>query len=310
MQTDTWSYEAFGTTVLSPGSDKNSYRFAGESYVGGVGMYQNRARWLDTRTGRFVSVDPAEGEDEEPISLHSYSYAQDSPGTLTDATGESAEYTIAGLARSVGVYFASSALAFAAGNGVTKGTGVLVVYGWPPPMIEVDESDNILKKGKTVWKYIPKYHRKSLEGALARDVGAQLGVKVATVRPAMNTSAMDRAIKSGSFNTVIYVGHSWGEINEKAGGLMPDLSVPGRSPSRGHIISGSQFANMLLPSVKRVHFLWCESDGVAAEAKLAKPNVEFIGGGFNADWDVEFVPAEFMRQRLVHSIWFRGIRLK
>jgi RHS repeat-associated protein len=57
-QTDTWSYEAFGTTLSSTGTSVNPYRFAGERFVGDVGMYQNRARWLDTMTGRFASEDP------------------------------------------------------------------------------------------------------------------------------------------------------------------------------------------------------------------------------------------------------------
>jgi RHS repeat-associated protein len=86
-QTDTWSYEALGSTVSNTGSDANPYRFAGERLVDSVGFYQNRARWLDTRTGRFVSVDPATEVHEEPITLHRYLYANASPVNSKDPSG-------------------------------------------------------------------------------------------------------------------------------------------------------------------------------------------------------------------------------
>ena len=86
-KTDTYAYEAFGSTVSSTGSDANPYRFAGERLVDSVGFYQNRARWLDTRTGRFVSVDPAEGDRARPLTLHPYLYGVASPATMRDPTG-------------------------------------------------------------------------------------------------------------------------------------------------------------------------------------------------------------------------------
>ena len=59
-QTDTWSYEAFGTTLSSTGTAVSPYRFAGERFVENVGMYQNRARWLDTRTGEVCECGSGE----------------------------------------------------------------------------------------------------------------------------------------------------------------------------------------------------------------------------------------------------------
>jgi RHS repeat-associated protein len=86
-KTDTYAYEAFGSTVSTTGGDLNPYRFAGERLVDSVGFYQNRARWLDTRTGRFVSVDPWEGDEEEPLSLHRYIYAAEDPPNSSDPSG-------------------------------------------------------------------------------------------------------------------------------------------------------------------------------------------------------------------------------
>ena len=102
VQTDTWSYEAFGTTLASTGTSLNPYRFAGERLVEATGMYQNRARWLDTGVGRFASMDPFTGFGESPVSLHSYLYGAASPVRYVDPTGNfnlvSTAITIADIA--------------------------------------------------------------------------------------------------------------------------------------------------------------------------------------------------------------------
>ena len=94
-KTDAYAYEAFGSTLSSTGSDANPYRFAGERLVDSVGFYQNRARWLDTRTGRFVSADSVDGQDSRPLTLQRYTYGQASPVSVIDPTG--CEYTISGM---------------------------------------------------------------------------------------------------------------------------------------------------------------------------------------------------------------------
>jgi RHS repeat-associated protein len=98
-QTDTWTYEGFGTTLSSTGTSVNPYRFAGERFVDGVGLYQNRARWLDTRVGRFVSRDPLRGHIEEPATLNPFGYALQNPALLSDPTGQ--EYTLTGVMTTV-----------------------------------------------------------------------------------------------------------------------------------------------------------------------------------------------------------------
>ena len=83
---DSYTYEGFGTTLSSTGVDANPCRFAGERFVDAAGMYQNRARWLDTRVGRFVSYDKAS-------SRMGYGYAEASPTNWTDPTGHYTVYT-------------------------------------------------------------------------------------------------------------------------------------------------------------------------------------------------------------------------
>lgn len=79
--TDSYDYDAFGNLINSTGSTPNVYLFAGEQYDPALGLYYNRARYLNTTTGRFWSMDTFEGRTKDPRSLHKYSYVS---GSLVD----------------------------------------------------------------------------------------------------------------------------------------------------------------------------------------------------------------------------------
>jgi RHS repeat-associated protein len=85
--TDSYDYDAFGNLINSTGSTPNNYLFAGEQYDPALSLYYNRARYLNTTTGRFWSMDTSEGDDENPISLHKYLYAGENPANMTDPSG-------------------------------------------------------------------------------------------------------------------------------------------------------------------------------------------------------------------------------
>jgi RHS repeat-associated protein len=73
--TDTYDYDAFGNLTNSTGSTPNNYLFAGEQYDPALSLYYNRARYLNTTTSRFWSMDSHEGDEQDPLSLHKYLYA-------------------------------------------------------------------------------------------------------------------------------------------------------------------------------------------------------------------------------------------
>src|SRR5262249_4101248 len=50
-------------------------------------LYYNRARYLNTSTGRFWSMDSFEGEVESPQSLHKYLFASADPPNRIDPSG-------------------------------------------------------------------------------------------------------------------------------------------------------------------------------------------------------------------------------
>jgi RHS repeat-associated protein len=85
--TDTYNYDAFGTLISSTGSTPNNYLFAGEQFDPALGIYYNRARYLDQRTGRFWSMDSLEGSEFEPVTLHKYLYVSANPVNDHDPSG-------------------------------------------------------------------------------------------------------------------------------------------------------------------------------------------------------------------------------
>ncbi len=50
-------------------------------------MYYNRARYLNTGTGRFWSMDPQESDSIDPLSLHKYLFANGDPVGNADPSG-------------------------------------------------------------------------------------------------------------------------------------------------------------------------------------------------------------------------------
>jgi RHS repeat-associated protein len=85
--TDTYDYDAFGNLIHSTGTTPNNYLFAGEQFDPDLHLYYNRARYLNTSTGRFWSMDMHEGDDEDPTSLHKFGYAGADPVDALDRSG-------------------------------------------------------------------------------------------------------------------------------------------------------------------------------------------------------------------------------
>jgi RHS repeat-associated protein len=85
--TDTFTYDAFGVLIARTGTTPNHYLYAGEQFDPDLGLYYNRARYLNTGTGRFWSQDSYEGQQFEPATLHKYIYAGNNPPNEIDPSG-------------------------------------------------------------------------------------------------------------------------------------------------------------------------------------------------------------------------------
>jgi RHS repeat-associated protein len=82
-----FAYDAYGTLIASNASPQTVYLYCGQQFDTDLGLYYNRARYLNPNTGRFWTMDTVEGDNEDPLSLHKYLYTQDNPANFTDPTG-------------------------------------------------------------------------------------------------------------------------------------------------------------------------------------------------------------------------------
>ncbi|MGI4790080.1 MAG: RHS repeat-associated core domain-containing protein, partial [Janthinobacterium lividum] len=88
--TDTWGYSAFGELAAhtpSTGGTVNPFLFNAQQFDTASGNYYLRARYYDQSNGRFVSQDPYDGSDDDPVSLHRYLYAGCNPVDNVDPSG-------------------------------------------------------------------------------------------------------------------------------------------------------------------------------------------------------------------------------
>jgi hypothetical protein len=56
-----------------------------------LGLYYLRARYYNPATGRFLSRDPEDGKQIDPVSLHKYLYAGGDPVNMIDPRGREEE---------------------------------------------------------------------------------------------------------------------------------------------------------------------------------------------------------------------------
>jgi RHS repeat-associated protein len=94
--TDTYDYDAFGTLIAHSGATPNNYLYCGEQFDADLGLYYNRARYLNVDSGRFWTMDTFEGWALDPISLHKYLYTHADPVDAVDPSGNF-EFSLPGL---------------------------------------------------------------------------------------------------------------------------------------------------------------------------------------------------------------------
>ncbi|MHB8845004.1 MAG: RHS repeat-associated core domain-containing protein [Nitrospirota bacterium] len=85
--TDTYDYDAFGNEIARTGTTENQFLFTGQQYDAETSQYYLRARTYGPVNGRFTSVDPYNGNIDDPSSLHKYLYAHANPVNRIDPSG-------------------------------------------------------------------------------------------------------------------------------------------------------------------------------------------------------------------------------
>ncbi len=84
---DTYDYDAFGTLIARTGGTPNNYLYCGEQFDEDLDLYYNRARYLNTDSGRFWTRDVFEGIPSDALSLQEYLYAKAEPVNSVDPSG-------------------------------------------------------------------------------------------------------------------------------------------------------------------------------------------------------------------------------
>jgi RHS repeat-associated protein len=83
-------YYPFGEVRINEqtGDFDESNKFTGHELDDDTGLYYANARYYDARIGRFVSLDPLEGDIMNPQSLNKYAYVMNNPMKYVDPSGE------------------------------------------------------------------------------------------------------------------------------------------------------------------------------------------------------------------------------
>ncbi len=160
--TDTYTYDAFGNLIGSSGTTPNSYLYCGQRWDADLGLYYNRARYMNPDAGRFMTMDTYEGDQEDPLSLHKYLYAQDNPVMMVDPSGNDGDLVSLEVSTEIGagldalgaeatVTAEASAEGTVFGAEATEVTGTAVAEGETAAAAEETVAKTTLRMlGKTV----------------------------------------------------------------------------------------------------------------------------------------------------------------
>src|SRR5262249_23928741 len=85
--TDTYDYDGSGILIHQTGLTPNLYLYSAQQFDPDLGLYSQRARYLNVSTGRFWTMDSFEGQGQDPMSLHKYLYGKADPVDRSDPTG-------------------------------------------------------------------------------------------------------------------------------------------------------------------------------------------------------------------------------
>ena len=84
-----YNFDAFGNAVgFNPATAATTILFTGQAYDAQLKAYNLRSRNYDPSTGRFDRMDTYGGDQNEPLTLNRYIYANDDPVNNVDPTGK------------------------------------------------------------------------------------------------------------------------------------------------------------------------------------------------------------------------------
>ncbi|MDT2966115.1 RHS repeat-associated core domain-containing protein [Enterococcus casseliflavus] len=122
QQVASYTYDAWGNVLTSEAKTElaksNPYGYAGYTYDAEIQQYYLMARYYHPAHGVFTSLDPDPGDEDDPLTMNGYTYADNNPVMYVDPNGH---FTIvAGL----GIYISAKVIF----TGVTMLAGAGIGY--------------------------------------------------------------------------------------------------------------------------------------------------------------------------------------
>ena len=146
--TDRYVYDAFGRLIGQQGNTDNEFRFTGEQFDENSELYYLRARYYDPDNGRFISRDSFEGFQDDPLSLHKYTYVHNNPVNLIDPSGNASAIEYGLLIRIVIPIIARQALLFGLKQILNELIEALTILPMTPgPMDAAENADKGASQG-------------------------------------------------------------------------------------------------------------------------------------------------------------------
>jgi RHS repeat-associated protein len=121
---NSFAYDAFGTLIASNTAAQTRYLYSAQQYDSDLGLYYNRARYLNANSGRFWTRDTYSGDTEDPISLHKYLYAKCNPVNIVDPSGHDGSEVELAAVTAIGAGVDAMGAVAVAGAEVAAETGV------------------------------------------------------------------------------------------------------------------------------------------------------------------------------------------
>lgn len=122
QQVASYTYDAWGKVLTSEAKTElaksNPYGYAGYTYDAEIQQYYLMARYYHPAHGVFTSLDPDPGDEDDPLTMNGYTYADNNPVMYVDLNGHFA--IVAGL----GIYISAKVIF----TGVTMLAGAGIGY--------------------------------------------------------------------------------------------------------------------------------------------------------------------------------------
>jgi RHS repeat-associated protein len=126
----------YGVERWSSGTLPTDYRFTGQRFEAGLGIYVMGVRWYDSSLAWWLSADTLVPDPNDPQSLNRYSYTMGNPVRFTDPTGF---YSKDEIMKAFGVKSWDEVLALFQKGGELEG-----LWGWLEILRQANDSDMVM----------------------------------------------------------------------------------------------------------------------------------------------------------------------